>query len=359
MDISKKIPLGYVINAFLTEKKQEKKRLPLWFVKCTNAEYWSSKTVYWLLSPVLVWNAWRAKSLLFFTAVNPTWTYGGLFGESKQAILDRILSDYKPFSVLVKQNEGFPSLWNERETDFFPLIIKPDLGERGTGVVRINTITEYVSYFLNADGSYIIQEFIDYPIELGVFYSRKPSEEKGKITSVTLKEFLSATGDGRSTLAQLIAQNTRARFQEEKLKVKFAKLWDTILPYGKKIELEGIGNHCRGTRFINANYLITKELEAVFEKISRPIEGFQYGRFDLRVPSLQDLYEGKNIKIMELNGTNSEPTHVYDSTHGFFKMYRDLAWHWTRMADIAIENRQLGVKPAKIIPFFKDLKKYL
>jgi hypothetical protein len=29
------------------------------------------------------------------------------------------------------------------------------------------------------------------------------------------------------------------------------------------------------------------------------------------------------------------------------------------MADIAIENRQLGVKPAKIIPFFKDLKKYL
>jgi hypothetical protein len=39
-------------------------------------------------------------------------------------------------------------------------------------------------------------------------------------------------------------------------------------------------------------------------------------------------------------------------------MHRDLAWHWTRMADIAIENQQLGVKSAPLFPFLKDLKKY-
>jgi hypothetical protein len=333
-------------------------KLPLWFIKLSHAEYWSSQTMYWLLSPVLIWNAWRAKTSTFFTAVNPTWKYGGIFGESKKAILDRIDAAYQPASVLIKHGDNLPSLWNGQEDTFFPIIAKPVLGERGDGVAKIKSISELVNYHLKAEEDYILQEFVDCPIELGVFYSRKPSETKGMISSITLKDFLAVTGDGKSTLSELIENNTRARFQVKKLKKKFESQWNCVIPYQQKIELENIGNHCRGTRFINANYLITKELENIFEKISRPIEGFQYGRFDLRVSSLQDLYEGKNIYIMELNGTNSEPTHIYDSAHGFFKMYRDLAWHWTRMADIAIENKKLGVKSAPVFRFLKDLKKY-
>ncbi len=343
---------------FRTKIKENKMKLPLWYIKFSNAEYWSSQTMYWILSPVLVWNAWRAKSSTFFTAVNPTWKYGGIFGESKKAILDRIDTAYQPQSVLVKHSDNLPSLWNGREDTFFPIIAKPILGERGNGVVKVSSIAELLNYHLNTKEDYILQEFVDCPIELGVFYSRKPSEAKGMISSITLKDFLTVVGDGESTLEQLIENNTRARFQVEKLKLKFENQWNTIIPAHQKIELESIGNHCRGTRFVNANYLITKELEDVFEKISRPIEGFQYGRFDLRVSSLHDLYEGKNIYIMELNGTNSEPTHIYDSAHGFFKMYRDLAWHWTRMADIAIENKTLGIKSAPVFRFLKDLKKY-
>ncbi len=334
--------------------------LPLWFVRWTHSEYWSSQTIYWLLSPVLVWNAWRTKSVTYFSAVNPKWNYGGLFGESKKAILDQIPSEYVPKTLLVNPKAPFPMLWEDpKNEDYFPIIVKPDFGERGRGVSKIDTISTLINYYLEATDPFLIQEYIDYPIELGVLYSRKPSEKKGRITSITVKEFLCATGDGEHTLEQLIHASTRARFQVQKLEKKFPLLWKTILPKGKKLELEGIGNHCRGTRFINANYLITNDLETIFEKISRPIEGFQYGRFDLRVSSLQDLYEGKNIKIMELNGTNAEPTHIYDSAHGFWRMYRDLAWHWTRMADIALENQLLGVKTAKLLPFLKELKKYI
>jgi hypothetical protein len=337
-----------------SEKSQWKTefKTPLWLIKLSNYEYWSSQTLYGLLLPVLIWNAIRAKSLTFYTAVNPTWKYGGLFGESKKTILDLIPEDYKPKTVLVNPKESLSGNWD------FPIIAKPALGERGTGVCKINSFKELVKYHQNAANEYIIQEFIDYPIELGVFYSRKPSEAKGRISSVTLKDFLAVTGDGNSTLEELVQANTRARFQEEKLKNKFHSRWNDVLLDGEKIELEGIGNHCRGTRFINANYLITTQLETIFDDISQQIEGFQYGRFDLRVPSLADLYAGKNIKIMELNGANSEPTHVYDASHGVFKMYRDLAWHWTRMTDIAIENQRVGVQSARVIPFLRDLKAY-
>jgi rRNA maturation protein Rpf1 len=333
--------------------------LPLWFIRWTHSEYWSSQTVYWLLSPVLIWNAWRAKSVTYFSAVNPRWKYGGLFGESKNAILDQIPSEYVPKTRLVQPQQAFPKLWDDdSNATYFPVIVKPDFGERGRGVIKIDSISALVDHYLTAKEPFIIQEYVDYPIELAVFYSRKPSESVGKISSITLKEFLCATGDGEHTLEELVQTNTRARFQAKKLEQKFRSLWKNILPKGKKIELEGIGNHCRGTRFINANYLITKELELVFEKISRQIDGFQYGRFDLRVSSLEALYEGKNIKIMELNGTNAEPTHVYDSTHGFFKMYRDLAWHWTRLAEISIENQKLGIKTSALFPFLKELKQY-
>jgi hypothetical protein len=309
------------------------------------------------LSPVFVYHAFRARSIPFFTAVNPTWKYGGMFGESKKTILDQIPEIYKPTTILVENGVNFQDIELQNKLDY-PFIAKPILGERGRGVSKINNRSAFLNYHQNSNEAYIIQEFIEHKLELGVFYSRKPSESKGVISSVTLKSFLSVTGDGKNTLHDLILANDRARFQLSKLETTFAEQWNNVIPEGQTIELESIGNHCRGTRFINANYLITNELEQVFEKISHQIEGFQYGRFDFRVSSLEDLYQGKNIKILELNGTNSEPTHIYDPSHGFFKAYRDMAWHWTRIADICIENQKSGIKTASLISVLTDLKSY-
>lgn len=321
--------------------------------KLLHYEYWSSYVLYGLLAPVLVWNAFRAKSLTYVTLINPNWNNGGLFGESKKTILDLIPEKFKPqtFLISASQKNSFPSL-------SFPLIAKPIFGERGKGVCKIEDFSDLIKYHKSAENDYITQEFIDYKIELGVFYSRKPSEEKGKISSVTMKEFLHIIGDGKSTFNELILKNIRALFLFNYLKQKFAKHWNDILPNGEKFELEGIGNHSRGTKFINANHLINNQLENVFENISRNIDGFQYGRFDIRVPSFEDLYAGKNIKIMELNGANSEPTHIYDTSIGFFQAYYDLAWHWLRMTDIAIENQKNGYKSKNLWLFLNELKAY-
>ena len=81
------------------------------------------------------------------------------------------------------------------------------------------------------------------------------------------------------------------------------------------------------------------------------------GRFDLKVKNVDDLYLGKNIKIMELNGASSEPGHIYDSSNNnIFKAYKDLFSHWRRLSDIAKVNIDNGHKP---VPFKVIAKSYL
>jgi phosphomannomutase len=62
-----------------------------------------------------------------------------------------------------------------------------------------------------------------------------------------------------------------------------------VLSLGENRLLEPIGNHCRGTKFVNANHLINNQLDEVFSKISEGFEGFYYGRFDMKVESIDDL----------------------------------------------------------------------
>ena len=86
-----------------------------------------------------------------------------------------------------------------------------------------------------------------------MLYSRLPNSEKGEVTSVTLKEFLTVYGDGTSSILELMQQSTRARFQIDRLKTEMGDAINRIPANNEKVLLEPIGNHCRGTRFINLN----------------------------------------------------------------------------------------------------------
>ena len=68
-------------------------------------------------------------------------------------------------------------------------------------VKKIDTDEDLEKYLQKNDVDILIQEFIDYKNECGILYSRIPGKEKGKITSITLKKFLTITGDGTSTLS--------------------------------------------------------------------------------------------------------------------------------------------------------------
>lgn len=325
---------------------------PLWFIKLFKYEYWTWWIFFLPLAPYWLYLALRNRSLTYFTTVNPCIPDGGVFGESKMDILNLIDSKYLPAAVFVPLGENWDTVVKKLEITkiSFPLIVKPDVGGRGFKVYKITTSEELQSYLAAISQPVIIQEYVDYALELGVMYARLPPETSGRITSVVEKEFLSIVGDGRSTVGELLEKSERARFSMAELRERVQEQWNEILPLGERRMVQPIGNHCLGTKFLNANSRINADLVHVFDTIALPIEGFYYGRFDLRVSNWEDLYAGKNIKILELNGATSEPGHVYDPDYRLWKAYRDIMYNMRIVADISAVNIQRGFKPT---PFRK------
>jgi hypothetical protein len=273
---------------------------------------------------------------------------GGLIGESKIDILNSIAQEFKPKTIFFKNvpsSEKITENLNEaligitKSKMDFPLIIKPNVGERGNDVEKINNLEEFSTYLTNHSGDLIIQEFVDYPIELGVLYFRFPNDKSGKVSSITMKKFLTVVGDGKSSIYELLENSTRARFQLHRLKQKMPDRLKEIPEKNQEVLIEPIGNHCRGTAFINRNDLIKDEITPLFDKISSTINGFYYGRFDLKIKSFDDLYSGNNLKIMELNGISSEPAHIYDSNYKLIQAYKDILYHWRVMFEIYQQNK--------------------
>ena len=201
---------------------------------------------------------------------------------------------------------------------------------------------------------FIIQEFVNLPLEFGVFYVRYPNEEKGFINSITMKEFLSVEGDGKSTLEELILKKDRAKLQWETLRKNYRERLDSVLAVNERIELVSIGNHCLGTTFLNGNHLITPRLNESFDRISKQVSGFYFGRYDLRCASLQDLEQG-NVKVVELNGCGAEPAHIYHPGSSIREAFKVLFTHWRNLYLISVQNHARGVP---YISFREGLKTY-
>ncbi len=334
-------------------------KLPLWLIKLTHFEYWTWWMFYVPLLPYWLFQAIRTRSLTFFTNADPCIDYGGFFGESKMEILRQIPKEYLPKTIFIKKQSDLKTIVDKliQEDLVYPIICKPDVGERGTQVEKLYSNYDLIQYLSNVQGDFIIQEFITYDIELGVLYYRYPNASTGKVTSVTRKEFLAVLGDGKSNVVQLMQQSTRARFQVESMRKRLGDMgMNEVIKSGEKRILEPIGNHCRGTKFLDNNFLLNSQLDEVFDKIALTIDGFHYGRFDIKVKSIEDLYEGKNIRIMELNGVSSEPGHIYDPKNTLWAAYRDLAHHWKIIADISIQQQRRGIMPVPLGILWKVVK---
>lgn len=338
----------------------EDRFLPLWWIRLTRFEFWP----YWVFYfPMLFYGLWLALkngSLSYYTAVNPGMTAGGIVGEGKLNLLEQIHERYVPSTIIISADfdvEAIKIMITQKHIDL-PFIIKPNSSERGIGVEVIDSFEALGTYLSAKKGEFLIQELIDSTIELGILYYRFPHGRSG-ITSIVQKEFLTITGDGLHTVSELIRSSTRARFRLYYLLNKFGSQLNTILSDGEKMVLEPIGNHNRGTTFLNANRLISKDLVRVIDEIAFPLKGFNYGRFDIKVKSLADLEAGQGIHILEVNGVESEPAHIYDPQMTIFKAYRDIIKHMSLISEIALANKKLGIHALPFKNFIFVVRQHL
>ena len=183
-----------------------------------------------LYFPVFFYYIWliiKHRSCFFFTASNPSIDFGGMIGEKKSEIFDLIPDEFMPKTLLVERGD-LERAALEAEKMGFPLIAKPDVGERGTWVNKIHNQQELKRYVEACPVNFLLQEMVDLPIELGVFYVKYPGKE-GRVTSIVRKDFLSVVGDGESTVNSLLEKNTRA-FMTADLESEYLKQIGSNVP---------------------------------------------------------------------------------------------------------------------------------
>jgi hypothetical protein len=310
------------------------------FIKLFNWEYWPFYIVYTPAYFYWIILALRNKNIFFFNTSNPTIKNGGMLMESKKEIYDILPKGYFPGTLLFKSSSNAAKIIEQIKNNHFnyPLIGKPDIGMQGLAVKKLEDDNDVIAYALSSRVDFLIQEFIHLENEVGIFYYRYPGDKKGKISGIVSKEFLTVTGDGASTIEGLLQQDPRFILQIPYLKNTSADLLKKVLVKGEIYLLVPYGNHARGAKFIDATHLVNNKLENTIDELCQKVPGFYFGRLDLRYNTWQELEEGKNISIIELNGAGSEPTHIYDPGHSIFFAWKEIIRHWGILAKISRMN---------------------
>jgi hypothetical protein len=335
--------------------------------KLTRHEFWPAWAFYLPAAPWVAWLALRHGPMTF-TCCNPGIPCGGgLVGESKAQILGALADSAEwvlPHALIGP--EGSPAERAERAAEAmrreprlgaFPVIVKPDVGERGFGVRLARSPADLLAYFRTMTRAAVLQAYHPGPCECGILWARDPgsppgSGRAGSIFSITRKEFPHITGDGRRTLEELVLAHTRYRFQADVFLARFAHDRRRVLAAGEALRLAVSGNHCQGTLFRDGADLIAPALEERIDAIARAFRGpdggpggLDFGRFDVRYESDEALRAGRGLAIIELNGTSSESTNMYDPSRPLGWAQGVLRRQWATLYRLGAARRRQGVAP--------------
>jgi len=324
-------------------------------------EFWPMWAIYPPVVLYILWLGLRHRSFTLFTAVNPgIGAGGGLAGESKSEILrglpkagDTVARWTLISPGSIQERELALEKFMQKESLGFPVVLKPDVGERGAGVVIARNTSQATAVLASNTTPMIAQAYVP-GVEFGVFYYRLPSSRHGEIFAITDKRMTTVTGNGVHTLEELILADDRAVCSAKFFLNKFAAELDEIPAAGEALALSELGTHCRGALFLDGTHLVTPALTTEIERVSRSLNGFYFGRYDVRTPSPEAFQRGE-FTVIELNGLTSEATSIYDPKHGVWFGWRTLARQWRIAFTIAAENRARGTVPLTFSEIYRVL----
>ncbi len=332
--------------------------------RITEWEFWPVWLFYIPVVLYIVYLGIKHRCLTLFTAANPALPDGGFAGESKAAMLRGLPAeviarfDLVPATLSPEDRSARARAFMEREQLTFPIVVKPDVGERGDGVTIVHHARQLDEQLAAADRDILVQEYVS-GVEIGVFYYRMPGEDAGRIFGVTEKRLQSVTGDGEATLETLILRDERAMRQAPLFLRRHCRELLDVPAAGKSVPLGELGNHCQGAVFLDGRRYITANLAAAIDRISRAYQGFYIGRYDVRAPSEEDLLRGRALTVLELNGVSSEATNIYDPSNRLRQAYATLFEQWRIAFTIAAANQRAGASPMPLSAFLKLIWRHL
>jgi pimeloyl-ACP methyl ester carboxylesterase len=310
-------------------------------------EFWPIWAIYAAIVPFVAGLALRHRGLRLPLLANPGIALGGLAGESKAEILGAL----DPPAELGLALAVLPDGWTqherlERAAAFaaehgFPIVVKPDVGERGFDVAIARDRTAFEREVAQREGRVLLQEYAPGD-EYGIYYVRMPGEPHGRVLSIAEKRMPVLEGDGVRDIEGLILEDPRTLPNAKRLLAANAPRLGEVPAAGERVAVVELGTHSRGCQFLDANALWSEALEARFDELSRGFDGFFLGRFDVRTLDVEAFAAGGAFKVIELNGLTSEPAHMYDPRYGFWDAQRVLRDHWRRAFEIGAAVRAGG-----------------
>ncbi len=304
--------------------------------------YWPMEIFYFPLTVyVFTIGFIRTRKLFYFSAANPKVSMGGFACDSKYDIIRRVPQAHKPVTFLVKRCDNFMEVVKRiKQYDMqFPLMVKPDIGEGGFLVKKMNCFAEFNQYHHRHSMDYIVQEFVADPLELSILLHN--SDGGLHISSITERKYLVLKGDGRSTVRQLIEQHPTAMHRQRNIKKMLAGQLDIVVGKDTLYEPSCIGNWDYGATYVDRSEIINKYILKVFKQLNTEVDLFNYSRIDLKCASVHEFLQGK-FKVLEINGVKGEPIHIYDRKTSILKAYGEIFKHWEYILEISQRNIRNG-----------------
>lgn len=311
-----------------------RERLAISIERAWRWEFWPSWLYY---GPIVVWIVWlglKYRSPMAFTAVNPALEAGGMVGEKKHQALLPLQSNapdlVATFSLIQAESavERVAQALEFAKVQGMPLVLKPDVGQRGRGVFVARDEAQISDYLSRFKGVVIAQRYVEGE-EFGVFVARAPNELAPRVLSIVHKMFPSVVGDGHRTLRELILADARAKLISALLFSRWASELERIPSPQEVVKLVEIGAHCRGSLFLDGIAHATPELIETLTRLLNAVPGYAFGRVDLRAPSVAHFRAGQGLQVLELNGVSAESAHIYHPGTPLLKGYRAMFHQWS------------------------------
>lgn len=314
-------------------------------------EYWN---IHLILAPVylrmLGWCLRHRVTPLGLLKANYALDHGGATFASKYDIQMCFPQRHFPPTIFLKGSDSVETRTAQID-DFaarhgYPVILKPDLGRIGYGVTLLHTHTDAENFARAVDADYLVQSYVPGPLEFGVFYVRKGKAPQ--LMAINSKEFPSVRGDGRRTVGSLLEDHARLS--------AFAGLFNRqqfgrVPAAGEEVPLSVVGSHTLGCVFRDVTDLRTPAmLEATHAAVG--IEGFNYGRLDVRTSSIEAFQRG-DFTVIEVNGVESLATNAFDPSYSYGEGLRCFIEQYRLLVEIAAEHRQAEMEQISLREFVR------